>query len=316
MHSRSRQLVAWAVVAALLALAGCSPLPTSPEGTSSRPVRGNEPLGALPVVADSSADVPVLAALGGTALVRGYMVQVPPGALSRDATLHLAVHPSDQTLDVSFTPANVTLAMPLVLTAGLAGVATGDMGNWSVYSISGGTWTRVPGAKLVTYLEALQASIPGPGRYGIGSWQDLAPTTEIAETVADVGALFGGSVSCGTVAVDVPAGALRGNGTVDVRWNRITNVVNLEITPLSLNGFEQPVTLTMDASSLPVEQRSLAAVYWWNPDFERWEEVEGSVADPVTGRVRAPLQHFSQYTVGLQSKAGWGSLPGGRPVTE
>lgn len=316
MHQRIWRAVTCSVVVWALAAGGCSSLPTAPATGAAGFPRGSDPLGGLPAVSDSTADVPILSALGGLAMVNGYMVQVPAGALGRDATMHLRVNAADRTLDVSFTPANVTLSRPLVLTASLAGVLAGDMGNYTICSILGNTWTRVPGSKLLTYSEVLQAPIPSPGRYGIGSWSDLWPGLEVAETAAEVSSSFGGSVSCGGVRVDVPAGALRDNGTVTMRWSRADNVVDLGITPIDLNGFEQPVTLTMDATALPAGQRALAVVYWWNPEEQTWEEVPGSVADPATGRVSAPLHHFSQYTVGLQSKAGWGSLPNGRPMTQ
>ncbi len=316
MHQRIWRAVTYSFVVLALATGGCSQLPTAPaSGTAGFP-RGGEPFGGLPTVSDSTADVPILSSLGGMAMVSGYMVQVPAGALGRDATLHLRVNAAARTLDVSFTPASVALSQPLVLTAGLAGIATGDMGNYAIYSIQGNTWTRVPGSKLLTYAEVLQASIPGGGRYGVGSWTDLAPGLDVAETSADVSASFGGSVSCGGVRVDVPAGALRDNGTVTMRWRRSDNVVDLEITPIDLNGFEQPVTLTMDARSLPVAQRERAVVSWWNPQAQAWEDVPGSVVDLETGRVTAPLHHFSQYTVRLESKAGWGSLPNPRPTIE
>ena len=88
---------------------------------------------------------------------------------------------------MTISSASVSLSQPLVLTAALAGVLAGDMGNYAIYSIQGATWTRVPGSRFLTYSEVLQAPISAVGRYGIGSWTDLAPGLDVAETAAAMG---------------------------------------------------------------------------------------------------------------------------------
>jgi len=121
-----------------------------------------------------------------------------------------------------------------------------------------------------------------------------------------VGSL-GGSLSNGRWRVDIPANAVSGNGTVTLGVASASSpACQLEISPVSLNHFSTPVTLTVDCSSVSSYTLSSYVIYWYNPNTKVWTEVAGSKVDLSRKTVSAPLQHFSQYAVGpAGGRAGW-----------
>ena len=118
---------------------------------------------------------------------------------------------------------------------------------------------------------------------------------------------IGGSLSNGRWHVDIPAGAVNGDGTVTLATASATSPdCQLGISPSSLNGFSKPVTLTADCSSVSNNILSTYVIYWYNPNTRVWEEVAGSKVDLTRKVVTAPLMHFSQYAVGPSGgRAGW-----------
>jgi hypothetical protein len=118
-------------------------------------------------------------------------------------------------------------------------------------------------------------------------------------TTAEVLGRTGGSVTCGRFTVTFPRNAFRGTGTVTMRVNdpRLM-VVDLNITPGSLNGFKNPVALTFDPTGLDVFEP--ITIYWFDPNTKSWVDL---VATPdAFGRPTVYLKHFSVYGAG---KAGW-----------
>ena len=109
----------------------------------------------------------------------------------------------------------------------------------------------------------------------------------------------GASLQCGRFSLSVPAGAFSGTGTVTMTLTDNTlAVVDLEISPASLNQFGRPVRLTYNTSGLsPAGGRY--TIYWYNPATGTWVDLNAKT-DRTTASVS--LQHFSKYRAG---KAGW-----------
>lgn len=117
----------------------------------------------------------------------------------------------------------------------------------------------------------------------------------------------GGMVTNGRWHVDVPAGAIDGTATVGIGVpSRTSPDCKLEIAPLSKNHFAVPVMLTADCRSVPSSQLANYVIYWFDPVSRTWVPVAESKVDIGKKTVSAPLQHFSQYSVGpAGGKAGW-----------
>ena len=117
----------------------------------------------------------------------------------------------------------------------------------------------------------------------------------------------GGSLSNGRWRVEIPSGAVAGNGTVSLGVQSSTAAsCKLEISPSSLNHFSKPVKLTIDCGSVPSDQLKSYVIYWYNPTTGTWTEVAGSTVDLQHKTVSAPLYHFSTYAAGPRGgKGGW-----------
>ena len=128
----------------------------------------------------------------------------------------------------------------------------------------------------------------------------------LVKTLKLVGSL-GGSLTNGRWRVDVPAGAVDGDATISIGVQGAgASACQLEIAPVSLNHFSTPVTLTVDCSNVPAATLSTYTIFWFDPSAGRWVPVAGSKVDLNAKTVSAPLQHFSQYSVGPRdSKASW-----------
>jgi hypothetical protein len=134
----------------------------------------------------------------------------------------------------------------------------------------------------------------------------------------------GGWVQCGRFLLTFPPGALDATGTVTMTM-RDPNamLVDLEITPSTLNKFNEPVLLSVNTTGTSEPSDSLA-VYWFDPTASSWVGMScekdlasaktcldmvavNDVTAPdlsagdVTG-ISAQLSHFSKYSAG---KAGW-----------
>ena len=64
--------------------------------------------------------------------------------------------------------------------------------------------------------------------------------------------------------------------------------------------------LTVNCSSVPTDVLRTYVIFWYNPTTKTWVPVSGSTVNLTTKTVSAPLQHFSNYSVGpTGGKAGW-----------
>lgn len=126
------------------------------------------------------------------------------------------------------------------------------------------------------------------------------------KSVSIIGSL-GGSLTDGLWRVNIPPGAIDGFATVSIGVPSLTATgCKLEINPVSANHFNQPVTLTIDCSTVPASELASWSIYWYNPGTGIWERVPGSTVDLTRKTVSAPLWHFSTYGAGpTASKAGW-----------
>lgn len=141
---------------------------------------------------------------------------------------------------------------------------------------------------------------------------DPAPTTAALRTngadkttSAVVDGQRGATLTCGKWTLEVPAGAYSGTATITVAEVSAADgapTVDLKISDPSLNNFTRPVWLShRDTSN---ENKS---IYWWDPANQVWREVPGQLRtffDAMGWELRAPLWHFSQYSV-RGGRAGW-----------
>ncbi|HKQ18354.1 MAG TPA: hypothetical protein VJW75_01275 [Candidatus Eisenbacteria bacterium] len=126
----------------------------------------------------------------------------------------------------------------------------------------------------------------------------------------------GGTLRCGRFVLLLPAGAYDGEGTVTMSMPDSTvMIVELEIAPADLNGFQVPIDLAITTTDVAVSPDSLQ-LYYYNPDVKEWQalscdntlEDDPRLVDDAqpmgtqTKGVLTPLSHFSKYSAG---KAGW-----------
>ena len=186
-------------------------------------------------------------------------------------------------------PRKVVLPIALALAVGLV-VGCGQM----------------PTAPTVTAQTAASSAQQGAQSDGlIGSL--VGGLLNLIVRVLHIVGSIGGSLSNGRWQVDIPAGAVNGDGTVTLATASSSSPdCQLGITPSTLNGFSKPVTLTANCSGVSSTVLSTYVIYWYNPNTKVWEEVAGSKVDLARKVVTAPLMHFSQYAVGPSGgRAGW-----------
>jgi hypothetical protein len=128
----------------------------------------------------------------------------------------------------------------------------------------------------------------------------------VFKTVDIVGSV-GGTATNGRWTVNVPPGAVSGNASVSVGVvSPGSGRVTLDITPVTKNHFDTPVTLTVDCQNVPASQLRNYILYWRDPQAGCWVPVDGSTVDLAHRTVSAPLHHFSTYTTGpAGGKVGW-----------
>lgn len=300
------------------ALHGCASSPSSRLGGPD--ATGAASIIEIPIVGDTLVSgVPIPVALGGVVTVGPYTMTVPANAFDRDIIAYLDVRPGDGALQFSRTPANAVVLGPSKLSVSLAGVPSGQFGNWALYrwSEEKSTWHRLTSSMLEPATSSVSAFVTEEGIYRAMPWSLATPEADTLVTRMAVGFSGDAELRCGHARLFMPAGALRGAGDIEMTFERKVNVLHLEIHPAELNGFSVPAELTLDVSHLDLADRRQAVVGWYNPTTGLWEEVAGSRVDVENGTVTAPLQHFSSYSVILQGKAGWGQLPGGgRQLTD
>lgn len=136
----------------------------------------------------------------------------------------------------------------------------------------------------------------------------IDPRDTMVTTVELVNGAVGATIRTGRgVTLVIPPGAFDGTASIEVKSRSVGRLVQLEISPGSLNGFNQPVLLAFDTTGMPETVLANLSVLWHDPETGDWVPVEGSVVSPDGRQISAPLMHFSEYTIGngRLGKAGW-----------
>jgi hypothetical protein len=113
----------------------------------------------------------------------------------------------------------------------------------------------------------------------------------------------GGSLTNGRWNVNLPPGAISGTATISVGVaDASSSSCQLDISPADKNHFSVPARLTVSCPNVSTSELQRYVIFLYNPQTKTWAPVDGSTVDLNTKTVSAPLQHFSQYSVG---RAGW-----------
>jgi hypothetical protein len=162
---------------------------------------------------------------------------------------------------------------------------------------------RAPNAPVVTELAPASAAVK-PAASETGLLGDLVGgVLRLVVKVLNLVGSIGGSLTNGRWRVDIPAGAVAGNGRVTLAVTSSTSPdCTIEISPITLNDFEKPVSLTVNCPGVSSRELANYAIFWWDPSARRWVQQESQV-DLAAKTVSAKLRHFSTYKVG--SKASW-----------
>ena len=159
-------------------------------------------------------------------------------------------------------------------------------------------------ATLVAGLLALSSCLPtapSATQEAMSQFVDIDPPASISLVASKlIDGRLGGVIIVGNWKLIVPAGAFDGAGTItlSVPDPSITKC-DLEISPSSLNHFENPVDLRYLCTSITeAESRNMQ---WWDPAAQAWKQIPSWVEKSDTSRC-AELEHFSTYRTG---KAGW-----------
>jgi hypothetical protein len=156
--------------------------------------------------------------------------------------------------------------------------------------------------------------LPPGGGYPAGSASGSGSTDRKLQVAARVDGAAGAKLQCGRFFLMVPPGAVDGEGTVTMTMEDSTVMVcDVEIFPAELNGFKEPVSLSLCTNDTDASPDTLS-IYWYDKDRNDWvdmgcdkdlsDNVEMTEAPyPVSMRgVMTTLSHFSRYSGG---KAGW-----------
>lgn len=119
----------------------------------------------------------------------------------------------------------------------------------------------------------------------------------------------GGRLQCGRFLLSIPPGAFEGEGTISMSMPDSTiMIVDLEIDPVELNDFKEPVKLCLLTDGTILQEEDLQ-IYWWDPDQAEWKGMycDNDLSEEETGTgtlegLITHLSHFSRYSGG---KAGW-----------
>jgi len=139
----------------------------------------------------------------------------------------------------------------------------------------------------------------------------LPLTPRSIQVCADVDGSVGARLQCGRFVLAVPPGAFDGTAKICMSMSDSTvMVVDLDIDPLTLNDFKEPVMLCLITEDADVDEKDVT-IYWYDPALDGWTAMvcdrDLSNYPQVTGGsytkgVLTSLDHFSRYSGG---KAGW-----------
>lgn len=147
------------------------------------------------------------------------------------------------------------------------------------------------------------------GSSGGGTSTPAATVTPTVTTSASsaITAADGGTVTAGGISVTIPAGALSGNGTVNV--TPVTDLANIPagalmfgstVVEITVTGATliAPVTITLnyDAVALAGVPAEQIGVYYWNESRGGWLYCGGTV-NAATGQVSVSVNHFTKFAV-------------------
>jgi hypothetical protein len=140
--------------------------------------------------------------------------------------------------------------------------------------------------------------------------ETVLPETERAIHVsAVIDGDVGGQLRCGRFLLAVPPGAFEGEGTISMSMaDETVMVVDVEISPVSLNDFNEPVKLCLLTDGTGLDEEDLQ-IYWWDPDKAEWTAMgcDRDLSDDtaVTGTSEGLLTHLSHFSRYSGGKAGW-----------
>lgn len=172
--------------------------------------------------------------------------------------------------------------------------------------------TSPQSAHAVSTSEALARMVRMPGGAApgglVGDPQGgtaSATTSPPEQTIKTISGVDGGRVSAGRFTVDVPPGAIEGEGEISVKVPDTTSLrVDLHILNAP-NAFKVPVTLEVSYAGHdnPDADPGHYKIFWFDEAAGVWRMLPTEV-DLARQKVSTRLEHFSTYGV-LEAKAGW-----------
>lgn len=134
--------------------------------------------------------------------------------------------------------------------------------------------------------------------------QTLARLDTTKTTSATVDGSVGGVLYASKWLLLVPPGSFHGTGVITMKISGATGqVVDLSISPASLNNFSKPVFLKYTKTQ-SAEDIANESIYWWDPATATWVPAPAQTGDPLQGWIQSGLVHFSTYAI-RGGRAGW-----------
>ena len=194
---------------------------------------------------------------------------------------------------------SLLVALVLVLAVALAGC-------FGAAGVTSPALSHLPPTDTTTASGQLDSLAPGP----IAPTPILAPAMLDMQTVAvpvrvdsaTIDGAVGGTISNGTVRIDVPGGAFAGTATIGFAMNDLATMqAEIHITPDSLNHFAKPVRLRFFCQGKSAG--AATGVLWYEPARAKWYGLTASAYDSTSDEVSVDVRHFSIYAAG--GRAGW-----------
>jgi len=155
---------------------------------------------------------------------------------------------------------------------------------------------------------------PGGGPKPASGAPGSDSTNNRLEVEEQVDGSVGTKMRCGRFYLMIPPGVFDGRGTVKMSMEDSTVMVcDLEIRPVELNRFHEPVKLALTLNDTDASTDTLS-IYWYDETGKAWVDMvcdkdlsddPETAAEPCPANMRGvmtELRHFSRYSGG---KAGW-----------